>query len=167
MSSCDNRDIILSMLQKGCEPSPEDSYTTLAVYQYEHIRNVIVYKLLYDFNNVLDFINTPYVKPDSRKLIWERDHGLTEFGKTMFPEIEGEGHDKQGEHSIRVGLNVVKIGKKLEFKRADPKSFHELFKNYFGTVDKIMDYARIQFPYFVEKKLCKAVNMALENFSVP
>lgn len=144
MSTITDRNIILEMIQENCRKEPGDDYKTLAIFTYVSVDNKLVYKLLYDFDNVLDFITSPYVS--SRELVWETKRGLTAYGKSLFPETTNlKAYPSLRYNDIRVKDDTIYIGKKLKFK-AD---YNPVLASLFPDLKSIKDLPELQelYPY--------------------
>lgn len=117
MSTLRYRESIVSMLQENCVPSPEDEYTTQAIFSYINGLGENVYEVIHDFDSVFGFILSPHNV--EKKLIWEINQGLTKDGKKLFPEIVNmKVSPKTHQSAIRVKGDIIYIGKSLQFRNS-------------------------------------------------
>lgn len=125
MSTFTTRSIVAEMLQENCEPAPEDSYKTFAVFTFIDVENELCYEEIHDFYSALNFIASPLVK--NRRLVWEIDRGLTPYGKKIFPEVTNIPVMTNINHSaIRVKDSTIYLGKNLKFTHPNIDIFKKL-----------------------------------------
>lgn len=83
MSTISSREIILEMLKNNgiymTDPQMDE------IWLYQNDWGQPAYKLIYGGISSKEFLSSPYVHSPAR--LWSKEYGLTEYAKTLFPEL--------------------------------------------------------------------------------